>query len=58
MAAHHKLVVGVHLHLLAGLRPQACVGPIADRVLVRVGDADDPADFTHTHLVVEVGGEV
>ena len=48
----------LHLHGLAGLGPQDRVGPVADRGLVAVGDAEQHADHPHRHLAPRSVDEV
>ena len=40
------------------LEAQALVEPVADRLLVLLGDAEQHADRAHRHLRAEVGDEV
>ena len=44
----------LHVHGLAGLGPEERVGPVPDRRLVGLGDAEEHADDPHRHLGAEV----
>ena len=43
---------------LPGLGAEVRVDPVADRLLVLLGDAEQHADHPHRHLRAEVGDEV